>query len=298
VPEHLSLAEAVTDARIGHGLAGGLSPIRLPRVRDQVARFVADPGGLLASTFPEHRIEFARAARHLRAADLYWVTPDMAALAVAAGTQLDTIRWAAADRPSACGLVVYQGGVGMSDNVPVDAMTWGPGPDGLTVTMFCGRWRAGNPAVEVEHFPPLIVTVQHDIGGGGGVTPIDAVTPRARTLLRTLAATWALMQQPTIADRTPGPVDRHLARAYQRDGRPPPEVAIVDLRHIYRPDRADDDAGDGRTWRHRWVVRGHWRNQAHGPGRAQRRRIYVPSYVKGPDGAPLLDRERVNVWRR
>ncbi|GAA3032051.1 hypothetical protein GCM10017559_69080 [Streptosporangium longisporum] len=48
----------------------------------------------------------------------------------------------------------------------------------------------------------------------------------------------------------------------------------------------------------RWVVSGHWLNQVHGPNRSLRRRQWVPSHTKGPDGAPLLITARVNVWRR
>lgn len=301
----VSLSEAVTNTAVGRGsAAGGLSPIRLPRVRDQTARFIADPTGPLAENFPQHRNGFELVVRHLRAADLYWVTPDMAALAVAAGAQLDTIRWTNLDRPSGCGLILFAGGVGMASvsgaELPVDAMSWGPAPDGIAVTMFCGRWRL-DPRIAEEvtiNLPPLLVAKQDDLGGGDGHVSVDTLGS-GRTLLCTLAATWALMQQPTISDRTRAPVDKSLARSYRRAGRPEPEVSIVDLRHIYQPPADDDeDTQSSRVYRHRWVVRGHWRDQAHGPARALRRRIYVPAYIKGPDGAPLLDRERVNVWRR
>jgi hypothetical protein len=40
-----------------------------------------------------------------------------------------------------------------------------------------------------------------------------------------------------------------------------------------------------------WIVRGHWRNQPHGKDRAERRRIWIQPYWKGPDDAPRLLRE-------
>ncbi|EGJ73800.1 hypothetical protein STTU_1011 [Streptomyces sp. Tu6071] len=59
-------------------------------------------------------------------------------------------------------------------------------------------------------------------------------------------------------------------------------------------------AGDGRRYRHRWVASGHWRKHRSEryseETRASKR--WVPSHVKGPDGAPLLPTEKVNVWRR
>ncbi len=76
-------------------------------------------------------------------------------------------------------------------------------------------------------------------------------------------------------------------------------MTVVDLRHRYVPiDRKQDDEALGRRYRHRWVVSGHWRNQAHGPDQSLRRQTWAPSYVKGPDGALLLVTEKVNVWRR
>lgn len=44
-------------------------------------------------------------------------------------------------------------------------------------------------------------------------------------------------------------------------------------------------AADGWHLRSRFIVRGHWRNQAHGEGRALRRRQWVQPFWKGPEGA-------------
>lgn len=75
-------------------------------------------------------------------------------------------------------------------------------------------------------------------------------------------------------------------------------VTIIDLRRRYHP--GDDQPADEQPGRysHRWVVSGHWRRQPYGPGRELRHRIWIADHLKGPDGAPLLVRERVNVWRR
>jgi len=34
----------------------------------------------------------------------------------------------------------------------------------------------------------------------------------------------------------------------------------------------------------KFIVRGHWRNQAHGPGRSERKRIWIEPFWKGPEG--------------
>jgi len=43
--------------------------------------------------------------------------------------------------------------------------------------------------------------------------------------------------------------------------------------------------------RFQYLVRGHWRNQAHGPGRMARKRIWIQPYWKGPEDMPRLFRE-------
>lgn len=43
-------------------------------------------------------------------------------------------------------------------------------------------------------------------------------------------------------------------------------------------------AADGWHLRSRFIVRGHWRNQAHGEGRALRRRQWIEPFWKGPEG--------------
>ena len=47
---------------------------------------------------------------------------------------------------------------------------------------------------------------------------------------------------------------------------------------------------------HRFIVRGHWRNQPYKDGTVQK--IYVASYVKGPPDKPLIIREHVYRWDR
>lgn len=43
----------------------------------------------------------------------------------------------------------------------------------------------------------------------------------------------------------------------------------------------------------RWMVRGHWRNQACGPAMKERRAKWIEPYWKGPDGAPAVVRPHV-----
>lgn len=106
---------------------------------------------------------------------------------------------------------------------------------------------------------------------------------------------WTLLNEPVEQDVTattvvaerlsPGKGRRH------RDT----DVSIIDVR---RPSGVRY-APSGREVEHdhRWSVRGHWRNQPFGPGRAQRRRIWIDSFVCGPEDKPLIHRPKVSVIR-
>lgn len=57
------------------------------------------------------------------------------------------------------------------------------------------------------------------------------------------------------------------------------------------------DTNGSVEWSRRWMVRGHWRLQPHGEGRALRKAIWIDPYVKGPADKPLDVRETVWVQR-
>jgi len=312
----------------------------MPKLRDQTARLLDDPTSLahralagldpdVAAQVPprpgerpgpygspprspeEDSAGLRRLARHLYASDLYWVTPQMSALAVSSAESLPSVRWSVVDRPDGAnfGLLVWDGGIGMIDyggvGVPTAAASWAPHEDGLAVCVYMTRYDmaaavervTGQPA-PVDDIPPLVPVWSDVLPTGDEWTPASELG-WWRTALTTLWASWTLMQQPTVADRQRAEVDRAIRRSYGRAGRPAPEVTIVDLRRVYRPPRErDPDEPPSRQYRHRWVVSGHWRDQPYGPGGTLRRRQWIPSYIKGPTGAPLLRTTRVNVWRR
>lgn len=53
-------------------------------------------------------------------------------------------------------------------------------------------------------------------------------------------------------------------------------------------------------WAHRWVVRGHWRNQPYKGENSETvyRRIWIAPFVKGPDNAPFKQSEKVYAFVR
>ncbi|MER7131317.1 hypothetical protein [Streptosporangium saharense] len=289
-----------------------MRPRDLPKIRDRIVADLTNPASVLRQATEEPTA--LQVARALQASDLWWVAPDMAALAVAAGAGLPDVRWSTADRPSGCGMVVWDGGIGQVRThdamVAVDALSWGSCPEGFSVVAWIRRtgladvlgddWRKiglrtgdGLPAlVPVGQFTQPVTADRY---------PAEQIPERYRTVFVTLAAAWLLMEQPTLVERRPVDLDRPTRSRYGRAGRPQPKVSLVELRRQYVPQDRDPDAGtDGRRYRNRWVVRGHWRHYTDERFSEELRESprWIPHHVKGPEGAPLLVTEKVNVWRR
>ncbi|MFG3051924.1 hypothetical protein ACGFZP_13365 [Kitasatospora sp. NPDC048239] len=116
---------------------------------------------------------------------------------------------------------------------------------------------------------------------------------------RALVVTWLLMGQTLTSTE-----DHHASKASaKRIARLDPNlltaVRYVRLRHhgVPQQDRADEPSA-GTRHQHRWIVRGHWRNQYY-PSRKSNRPIWIDDHLKGPDGAPILDPDKlVNILRR
>lgn len=115
---------------------------------------------------------------------------------------------------------------------------------------------------------------------------------------RWLATLWALSTQPNVVDLREENPTRPVRREAKRRGYSDPTVRVVSLRRsVYEGAGASREPGAGRTFHVRWPVRGHWRNQAYGPGHRYRRPTFIASYIKGPEGAPLRKGATVHVLR-
>lgn len=116
--------------------------------------------------------------------------------------------------------------------------------------------------------------------------------------LRWLAVAWELLREPRVTS------SRELdlatgakpAAGVQRD--PAQVMQIKSIRPMEQKTSvpAQRGAGEGREFSKRWVVRGHWRQQAVGQGRSERRATWIPSHIKGPPGAPLVRPDVVWRW--
>lgn len=109
-----------------------------------------------------------------------------------------------------------------------------------------------------------------------------------QTYIQLLFSTCHLMRQ-QLAETSSEPVPRATRRRYERDHRTPPQVRVCRLRRSERPETTGESA---REWHHRWIVRGHWRQQWY-PSIQAHRPVWIAPFVKGPQDAPLLGGEKV-----
>jgi hypothetical protein len=84
------------------------------------------------------------------------------------------------------------------------------------------------------------------------------------------------------------PVERHARKRVEREGwAHEPLVRVVELRRRERIGQPEPATANEHEWSCQWMVRGHWRQQPVGPGRGQRRALWIMPYVKGPEDKPL-----------
>lgn len=115
----------------------------------------------------------------------------------------------------------------------------------------------------------------------------------AAALGELVRAAWTLFNEPEEAEVTATTVaaQRVQTGKSRRNRHRELDVSVIDIRRHTGTRHAPTDRVVEHD--HRWPVRGHWRNQPCGPGRHQRRRIWIDEHVAGPDDKPLVIRPRV-----
>lgn len=140
-----------------------------------------------------------------------------------------------------------------------------------------------------------------------GITPwgSEPGQPVNNNAVAALFTTWILMGQKKIAAVADEAMPRHIRKQATREGRPEPKVRTVDIRQAPRARVPREQEGQpdepSRVYSVRWPVKGYgyWRETWY-PSRERHelQYVHVPSYIKGPQGAPMIGGERVNVLRR
>lgn len=278
----------------------------------------------------ENKMVASTLQRHVRAAYAYRVTADMSSLIQHGAALLDeedVLDTSLA--PTQAGFVGFETPLPVHDVrgavMLIHWLTWGPaitqtGETGMAVWMFndlirepdeialsdgadydrmrelCGRWApiATSPVINGRSVGPAEVVFEPD--------KYPDLVPSTNPI-RYVHALWLLLNQTVTATREED-LDRASRRRAERR-KLHPTVTVIALRREDTSTRNPDGEHVDRDFK--WLVRGHWRWQACGPGypgaveldgKGWRSRIWINGYVKGDPEAPLRVTEKVYDLRR
>lgn len=110
-----------------------------------------------------------------------------------------------------------------------------------------------------------------------------------------IAAFWRLIQMPFV-ERPSESLERGTRRRLARAGLPLTETVVITIRKAKRRDDVEAD-GDHIDWSHRWLVRGHWRDQWY-PSEQRHAPVFIAPYIKGPEDKPFVPKHRIFDVRR
>lgn len=316
---------------VGSGWESGVSvrPEDVPKLRELLVGDWSE-GGVLAEIAPILNVSgdvneyFADEERFwAEKADLWFVGEEMCALLEHARTELPPTTLTSGlvthdGSYRSAGLVVFADPIfGMSAKpdeppIPVGAMTWHPaeysgwnagrGRMGLSILLYFvepGEKRLlplGRVSwLEGEDTDALL----------GGLSELQEASMAEDR--RTLAAMLLLASQPGVAEVGEKLPPRQQRREAERKGRKLSPVRVIRLRAAVERERSgrgdgsgsgdgDGEGGRKREYHQRWVVTGHWRQQAYGKGWTLRRPRWIAPYVKGPKEAPMDTRPTVKAW--
>jgi hypothetical protein len=269
---------------------------------------------------------------HVQAAYAYRVTEEMSDLVLHAASVLedeDTIDLSLP--PTGCGIVRFDKPLPLIDargkTMLIHWATWGPAtvvmedggtlaglmtstwndlddPDEVAVQMFreaeergqseeglrreLGRWTICGVSIMEPGAtlgPPTVSLNEHHTAR----IAAEGDTPQAYTNIdRYMHALWLLLNQTIVTTEEEPVASAFRRRALKKNL--PGRVTVIRLRRSSNTSHAGESHVE---WSHRWIVRGHWRWAPCGPGRTQRRRIWIHSHIRGPEGLPLIVTDKV-----
>ena len=228
---------------------------------------------------------------------VFWISPDMTDLCLDAAAAMETIDFADVAFPADIGLVVFAQPVALHMAVSGSPVT---GDETYVPIAFRGLlYTAVGSLIQIHS---LVDGPNGTVAAVGLATSLREVVcePLGIQPSQLLLAFCLLLDQPGLvvqtqhdAPKPPPGRDKKSGRT-RRAHRPPP-VRVVTLRPgtdtaaVY-----DRDAGRNVEWRHRWVVRGHWRNQPYPSlGAGVTRKVWIAPYLKGPADLPVLSSPKV-----
>lgn len=130
-------------------------------------------------------------------------------------------------------------------------------------------------------------------------TARDGLANAADAAVGLITTAWAVFSEPSTVEAAALTVDTDTVvtnskkrRATARGVRTA-DVSVIDVK---RAPGVRYSGGTGRAIEHdhRWSVRGHWRRQPYGAGRAHRRLVWIDEQVRGPEDKPLWTPTKVH----
>lgn len=255
------------------------SPQTLPLIRDSIIRDLTGSFATGIATQLEISHLIAPITTTLEEGDMWWVKPDMARLAQ---TAADTIPPSARFEdymPSLGGICIWEKGITLTTGLHATGAIWLPVMGEIIASPLAQDYTLENLAWD---------TTEHE----------------NQEIKKLLTTTWLLATQENVGkirdEKTR--LRRHWIPKPEKGPRPEQQVHIVTLREAKPAQTPIDDTTEerGESWLTvRFLVRGHWRNQACGPRQSLRRPTWVAPYIKGPETAPIKPvKPTVKVWRR
>jgi hypothetical protein len=325
---HLYRHKALLDAASGYMDAQvQLSPRTLPRLRDDLAKEMKSYGARSLIQLKENdKAYFAQIGNALEQSnEMWWVSEDMSKLAwdvAMSGTEPEDL--SENELPAPAGIIWLNGGGGpvlmnkllpdgtffetgttQTELMSIDAIIW------YTPTLGIPGVELGKPRFMGLTAAPGIV---RDTAQWNGVlSPLDLEsneiefhrTPTYVTYLhlkflpRKMAlVVMRLAREESVGKKTSETVGGSPNKKKNRKRRIETVTCASLRRHRYISE-AEREA-EARDYSHRWIVRGHMRNQPIGPRNAEGGqkylRVWIAPYVKGPEDKPLVLKDRVQLF--
>ncbi|HET7110249.1 MAG TPA: hypothetical protein VFI41_05220 [Gemmatimonadales bacterium] len=131
-------------------------------------------------------------------------------------------------------------------------------------------------------------------GAQEAVTGVHSIVDQTRRLM---LATWRILNQENVVVRDPNKAPRQMRRRAERVGVPETgDIVIIRMRReVYQGLKKAAGGEDEEPWYTiRFMVRGHWHNYWVGPrGNQHLISKYLLPYEKGPEGAPLVVKDKI-----
>jgi hypothetical protein len=251
--------------------------------------------GDLQGLSDEHVISLARALQaSLRLSETFFVTEDMAALALAAASQLDCVQVADHDFVAPAGFLYLPGGWRLKEGSPTPgAISWFVHGTQVMLTAWKEPERVTERAAEHYGTAPHLIPEWHIKMTKSEDFRLSYQSEHANGLLAVVMSLCYLMRQKLAVVRQPlmSRTERRQAKRAEIDLS---KVRVIELRSR---DVISEGSASGREYSHRWVVRGHWRRQWYSAD-CVHRPIWIPAHIKGPAGKPLLGTDKVYSLQR